>query len=59
MRGIRRGRARLMAVPGRLMAVSGLREREADEEPEDDAGHADAGSEHAVPPAHREALRAT
>ena len=26
---------------------------------EDDAGHADAGSEHAVPTVHREALRAT
>jgi hypothetical protein len=48
-----------MAVARRLVAVSGLRDREADEEPEDDADDADAGGERGRPAAHRDALLAT
>jgi hypothetical protein len=57
--GVGRGRARRMAVARRLVAVSGLRDREADEEPEDDADDADAGGERGRPAAHRDALLAT
>jgi hypothetical protein len=47
-----------MAVARRRLTVSGLRDREADEEPEDDRGDADAGGERAAV-AHRDAVRAT